>query len=88
MWSVVRGVSKGKGQDGRSGKMLRTGDCMLVFVRAKVNAFVTMYERVSRVNVPRDRRMKVSVNRILTSHGSRESQPLLPFLKWKPLWKR
>ena len=69
MWSLVRGASKGKGPVGRKGEMLRVGDRMLVTDRAKANAFVSMYERVSRVHVPRGRRMKAHVNSILRSPG-------------------
>ena len=49
--------------------MLRVGDRVLVTARAKANAFVSMYERVSRVSVPRGRRMKARVNSILRSPG-------------------
>ena len=69
MWSVVKKANKGKGPGGSSGEMLRVGDRVLVTARAKANAFVSMYERVSRVPVPRGRRLKASVNRILRSPG-------------------
>jgi ribonuclease HI len=69
MWSVVKGAKKGKGPGGRTGEMLRVGERMVVTARAKANAFVGMYERVSRVCVPRGRRMKAIVNSILRSPG-------------------
>ena len=49
--------------------MLRVDDRMLVTACAKSNAFVSMYERVSRVQVPRRRRMKARVNGVLRSPG-------------------
>ena len=69
MWGVVKGVKRGRGPGPRSGEMLRVGDKMLASAGAKADAFVKMYERVSRVTVPRERRMKAIVNGILRSLG-------------------
>ena len=67
MWGVLR--RKKGGSSGRQGEMLREGDRVLVSARAKANAFVKMYERVSRVRVPRGRRLKARVNGALRSPG-------------------
>jgi ribonuclease HI len=78
MWSVVRGAKRGRERGGRSGEMLRVGERVLVTARAKANAFVSMYERVSRVTVPRGRRLKARLNSILRSPGpeSEDSSPI------------
>ena len=69
MWSVVRGAKRSRASGRKDGEMLRVGDKLLVTARAKANEFVKVYERVSRVVVPRGRRMKARVNGILRSPG-------------------
>ena len=69
MWSVVRGVRRRKETGGRSGEMLQVNDRMVVTARAKANAFVALYASVSRVRVPRERRLKSRVNGVLRSPG-------------------
>ena len=69
MWSVVRGARRTRKSGRKDGEMLCVGNKLLVTARAKANAFVKEYERVSRVVVPRGRRMKARVNGILRSPG-------------------
>ena len=69
MWGVLRARRGAGDKGGKRGEMLRDGERMVMSARAKANAFVKMYESVSRVKVPRGRRMKARVNGVLRSPG-------------------
>ena len=69
MWPVVNGVGRRMGPKKRSGEVMEDDGKVLVTAREKANGFVRMHAKVSRVNVPKDRRMKSSVNALLRGFG-------------------
>jgi len=62
MWNVVKGVSRRMNVVERKGEALKYQGRLLLSDRAKANAFVKVYEKVSRVEVPKDRRLKKELN--------------------------
>ena len=69
MWSVVNGLSRRSGPRQRKGEVMVDEGRVMVTAREKANGFVRVYEKVSRVRVPKDRRMKSKVNRLLRGFG-------------------
>ena len=69
MWKVVNGVSRRLGVARRKGEALLHDGRVLVSAKAKADAFVKVYEKVSRVHVPRESRMKKRLNACLRSEG-------------------
>ncbi|MEL7520288.1 MAG: reverse transcriptase family protein, partial [Cyanobacteria bacterium J06553_1] len=80
MWDLVRGAGKGRGSGGRRGEGLKVGERVLMTARAKANAFVSMYAKVSRVRVPKGARLKARINSALRSPGPEpeDSAPITP----------
>jgi ribonuclease HI len=69
MWPVVRMAKGGGGRAGATGEVLEDEGRVMVGPREKANGFIRVYERVSRVKVPRGRCKKKEVNRALRKEG-------------------
>ena len=69
MWPVVRMAKGGRGRAGASGEALEEDGRVMVGPREKANGFLRVYEKVSRVKVPRERCKKKEVNRELRKEG-------------------
>ena len=80
MWDLVRGAGKGRRSGGRRGEGLKVGERVLMTARAKANAFVSMYAKVSRVRVPKGARLKARINSALRSPGPgpEDAAPITP----------
>lgn len=86
MWSVVRRASKSTGPGVRSGEILLCRNR----TRAHSNAFVAMYERVSRVVLSRNNSLKRSLNMALRKPDpepeyftAEAATPLGEMVEWK-----
>lgn len=73
MWSVVNGMSRREGTQMR-GEVLGEGGKVMVTSREKANGFGRVHEKLSRVQVPRRRRMKAPVNRALRGEGTEKEE--------------
>ena len=69
MWSVVRGAKRKVGPSTKKGEVLVDGERAMVTARQKAMGFLREYERVSRVSVPRGRRLKGLLNERLRGDG-------------------
>ena len=69
MWKVVNGAKAKEGPRCGKGEVMEEGDRVMVSAREKAEGFVRVYERVSRVKVPRGRGMKKRVNELLRRAG-------------------
>ncbi len=76
-WGVVRTVSRRLGPGKGKGEAVMHAGRVLVLARAKAEAFVRVYERVSRVKVPKGRGLKKDLNQHLRQHGP-EQQDSIP----------
>jgi len=62
MWKVLKGLSRRVGEAEKEKECITREGKVLVTERSRANAFVKMYERVSRVHVPRERCLKKKLN--------------------------
>ena len=78
LWRVVNGLKRRAGPPKKKGEALIEGGRVLETDRQKAEGFVRVYEKVSRVKVPKGRRMKARVNGELRKEGPEpeESAPI------------
>ena len=70
MWGVLKGIRKSREEGSRKGEMLWHEGKELGSAKKKAEAFASVYERVSRVKVPKGRGLKRKLNRVVRERMS------------------